>query len=323
MSTIRIPIFEAAEDAYWWVLCIEKYFKQWFTLDALKMKVAGLAMKGPALTWWLHWYPSHRLVNWDAFTTIFLWKFKPEWRVILPLPDDEDNLELQPTVMDEGINDSYQISSLPVVSRLKIVASIKDSPIQSQIAAKTSYKNEHEPLFFEQANLDDNVTFQSRELIPEGGSFSMIVDTVPGVVAEQKEHVTTVGNFVVPHPVSDSDLAFVKFPPPPPKPPEPELSSLSHGSSQTTIPPLFQSPETQPTPPKPPRPPDCVSILISPSPPTSETIAKTVSVLVPSSPPIPMPEHIHSSQAHVKFEPHSHHRGFNNDDDFANEKFGK
>jgi hypothetical protein len=72
MSTIRIPIFDATEDAYWWVLSIEKYFKQWFTLDTLKMTVVGLAMKGPALTWWLRWYPHHRSMNWDAFTSAFL-----------------------------------------------------------------------------------------------------------------------------------------------------------------------------------------------------------------------------------------------------------
>ncbi|MCI41729.1 hypothetical protein A2U01_0062963, partial [Trifolium medium] len=30
-------------------------------------------------------------MNWDTFTTVFLWQFKPEWRVILPLPDDDEN----------------------------------------------------------------------------------------------------------------------------------------------------------------------------------------------------------------------------------------
>ncbi|GAU42314.1 hypothetical protein TSUD_140510 [Trifolium subterraneum] len=89
MSTMRIPIFDATEDAYWWVLCTEKYFKQWLTPETLKMTVAGLAMKGPALTWWLQWYPRHPSMNWDVFTTVFLWNFKPEWRVILPLPNDE------------------------------------------------------------------------------------------------------------------------------------------------------------------------------------------------------------------------------------------
>ncbi|MCI25427.1 hypothetical protein A2U01_0046618, partial [Trifolium medium] len=124
------------------------------------------------------------------------------------------------------------------------------------------------------------------------------------------------------------DLAFVTFPPPPPKPPELELSALSHGSSQTTTPPLFKSPENQSTTSKPPKPPDCVSILISPSPPTSDTIAKTVSLLDPSSLPVSTPVKIHPSQPCVKItdpvsvtipvtELHSNGRGLNDDVDFA------
>jgi hypothetical protein len=306
---MRIPIFDATEDAYWWVLCTEKYFKLWSTPETLKMTVAGLAMKGPALTWWLHWYPCHRWVDWDSFTTIFLWQFKPEWRVVLPLPDDKEELEdepqqlvqgdsigQQPTMEDERINDSNQFSSSHVVSDLDLALSIEDFIVQSSIPAEIPL---HTPLFVDPENKDGD---------------NMIIDTVPVVVAERKEPVAAVGDFVVPDLVSDSDLAFVTFPPPPHKPSESELSALSHDSSKTTRPPLFQSPETHPTPPKPPRPPDCVSILISPSLPTSETTAKTISVLVLSSPP---PEHIHSSQPHAKIEPHFHHRGFHNDVDFA------
>jgi hypothetical protein len=89
-SEMVIPKFDGEIDAYWWVLCTEKYFKHWRTPETYKMIVAGLAMKGPPLTWWLRWYPRHSSVNWDAFTSIFLWQFKPEWRVILPVPDDED-----------------------------------------------------------------------------------------------------------------------------------------------------------------------------------------------------------------------------------------
>jgi hypothetical protein len=134
MSTIRIPIFDATEDAYWWVLCIEKYFKQWFTLDTLKMTVVGLAMKGPALTWWLRWYPHHRSMNWDAFTSVFLWQFKPEWRVILPLPDDDEDVEFEPeqltgnvveqtTMVEEGISDSNQHPSSIEIADLEIADS--------------------------------------------------------------------------------------------------------------------------------------------------------------------------------------------------------
>jgi hypothetical protein len=97
---MRIPFFDATEDAYWWVLCTEKYFKTWSTPETLKMTVAGLAMKGPALTWWLRWYPRHPWVNWDAFTSIFLWQFKAEWREILPVA--EEDLELEPPQLVQG-----------------------------------------------------------------------------------------------------------------------------------------------------------------------------------------------------------------------------
>jgi hypothetical protein len=94
MSTMSIPIFDATEDAYWWLLCTEKYFKLWSTPETEKMKVAALAMQGTALTWWLRWYPRHPWMNWDACTAVFLWNFKHEWRIILPLPEDDEESSL-------------------------------------------------------------------------------------------------------------------------------------------------------------------------------------------------------------------------------------
>ncbi|MCI69549.1 hypothetical protein A2U01_0090812 [Trifolium medium] len=49
-SEMVIPVFDCKIDAYWWVLCTEKYFKHWRTPETLKMIVAGLVMKGPPLT---------------------------------------------------------------------------------------------------------------------------------------------------------------------------------------------------------------------------------------------------------------------------------
>ncbi|MCI35863.1 hypothetical protein A2U01_0057084, partial [Trifolium medium] len=105
--------------------------------------------------------------------------FKPEWRVILPLPDDEEDMEFEPdklsgsvveqsTVVEEGISDFNQHSSSLEVADLEIADSIEDSLVQSQFPTETPFKNEHEPLFFDQANQDDNITFQSYELITEG-----------------------------------------------------------------------------------------------------------------------------------------------------------
>ncbi|MCH85015.1 swarming motility protein ybiA [Trifolium medium] len=104
-----IPVFDGEIDAYWWVLCIEKYFKHWRTPETLKMIVAGLAMKGPALTWWLRWYPRHPWVNWDAFTSIILWHFKPEWRVMLSIPDDEEELVQD---LEQSVNVDAEFSTI-------------------------------------------------------------------------------------------------------------------------------------------------------------------------------------------------------------------
>jgi hypothetical protein len=105
-----IPVFDCEIDAYWWVLCTEKYFKRWDIPETEKMAVAAIAMKGPALTSWLRWYPRHPWVTWDAFTSVFLWQFKPEWRVILPSPDDEEDLEFEPQQLQQG--DSVDVDSM-------------------------------------------------------------------------------------------------------------------------------------------------------------------------------------------------------------------
>jgi len=84
-----IPVYDCEIDVYWWILCTKKYFERWGTLEEKKMEVVAIAMRGRALTWWLWWYPRHQSVSWDAFTALFLWQFKLEWRVILPVPDDD------------------------------------------------------------------------------------------------------------------------------------------------------------------------------------------------------------------------------------------
>jgi len=73
-----IPVFDEEIDAYWWVLCTEKYFKRWNIPDTQKMDVAAIAMKGPALPLWRQWYPRRLWMNMDEYTSVFIWKFKPE-----------------------------------------------------------------------------------------------------------------------------------------------------------------------------------------------------------------------------------------------------
>jgi hypothetical protein len=85
---MEFSIFDGEEDAYWWILCIEKYFKIKGTSEAGKILVAGLAMDGCALKWWLWWSRCHPTSNWDTFTIALLWRFKHEWRHLLPALDE-------------------------------------------------------------------------------------------------------------------------------------------------------------------------------------------------------------------------------------------
>ncbi|MCI47475.1 hypothetical protein A2U01_0068717, partial [Trifolium medium] len=51
-------------------------------------------------------------MNWDEFTTVFLWQFKPEWRVILTLQEDEENPILESSA---SYFDSW-VANLPVIA---------------------------------------------------------------------------------------------------------------------------------------------------------------------------------------------------------------
>jgi hypothetical protein len=77
---MAIPVFKGEDDAYQWVLCTEQHFKEQNIVENAQLTVAVKALQGRALRWWL--WRSHRQLptTWDAFTTIFLWRFKPEWR---------------------------------------------------------------------------------------------------------------------------------------------------------------------------------------------------------------------------------------------------
>jgi len=84
-----ISIFDGSEDAYWWLICSEKSFNSRGLSDAWKLIETVLAMRGSALTWWLGWSHRNPNSNWESFTIAFLWQFHPEFRDVLPLPEDE------------------------------------------------------------------------------------------------------------------------------------------------------------------------------------------------------------------------------------------
>lgn len=72
MSVMEISVFDEDEDAYWWILCTEKFFAAKGTQESEKMTAIVPAMSGRALHWWRWWYPRHPQVSWDSFTVAFL-----------------------------------------------------------------------------------------------------------------------------------------------------------------------------------------------------------------------------------------------------------
>ncbi|CAK8577294.1 unnamed protein product [Lathyrus sativus] len=73
-----ILLFDEEKDAYWWILCFKKFFKEHGTPESLKvLKVFG-ALRGSALKWWIWGSRVHRRYTWDTFTTTLLWRFKPK-----------------------------------------------------------------------------------------------------------------------------------------------------------------------------------------------------------------------------------------------------
>jgi len=65
-------------------------------------------MRGCVVKWWRWWSPLHLDVSWDDFTTPFLWRFKPEYRPILPLfnEEEEPDQEFPPLMeLNESMNE--------------------------------------------------------------------------------------------------------------------------------------------------------------------------------------------------------------------------
>jgi hypothetical protein len=218
------------------------------------MTVAGLAMKGSALTWWLCWYPRHPWVNWDAFTAIFLWQFKPEWRVILPSPEDVeleseqsvkgDSSNEQSLVVDEGFNDLIHLSPSPVVRDLGVAFS-KEPLIPTPTPAKTTI------------NDDDNTAESSTHLFCPSSPKTTLAPTLPQPNPPEfhnlwERNELSLSMFTI----TESMVAISHvFPSPPPKPPDPNLqmeTTLPPSSSSFTILKEAKPPFASPLPTEPP-----------------------------------------------------------------------
>ncbi|MCH85994.1 swarming motility protein ybiA, partial [Trifolium medium] len=129
----KISIFDGSEDSYWWVLCVEKFFKEQRTPNALKLTTAVMTLKGRAHQWWL-WRSRRQppITTWEAFTTVFLWRFKHEWREILPIEGEEEE-EDKPTENEEPAatiqktSSKNEISEKPVESEAIISQNLTSS----------------------------------------------------------------------------------------------------------------------------------------------------------------------------------------------------
>ncbi|XP_058770834.1 uncharacterized protein LOC131644368 isoform X1 [Vicia villosa] len=90
-----MPQFDGGEDAYWWLICIEKHFDVVGTPESEKLPEAVKALRNRALKWWQWWSRRHLQANWKTFSVALLWHFKPEYRDLLPISYEEAEPELE------------------------------------------------------------------------------------------------------------------------------------------------------------------------------------------------------------------------------------
>jgi hypothetical protein len=116
-----ISVFDGEDDSYCWVLHVEKFFTEQGTPDALKLPTAVMALRGRAHQWWL--WRSHRQppTTWDAFTTVFLWRFKPEWREILPIENEEEESGLDLSLLPLSNGSSSRVTELTTMEEEVVV----------------------------------------------------------------------------------------------------------------------------------------------------------------------------------------------------------
>ncbi|AES74980.1 hypothetical protein MTR_6g021620 [Medicago truncatula] len=87
---MAISLFSGDSDGYWWILCTEDHFRVNGVPKHAQLSAAVSALQVRALHWWRWWYPRHPDVDWESFTTSFIWRFQPEFREILPMDDEEE-----------------------------------------------------------------------------------------------------------------------------------------------------------------------------------------------------------------------------------------
>lgn len=82
-----------------------------------QLPAAVSALQGRALHWWKWWYPRHPNVDWESFTTSFIWRFQPEFRDILPVDDEEEEPHRELTVPTTALATQTVLRSKRVLFR--------------------------------------------------------------------------------------------------------------------------------------------------------------------------------------------------------------
>jgi hypothetical protein len=65
---MEILVFSDEDDAYWWVICMDKYFNAMEIPGEKKMRVVTKAIRGKTILWWFCWIHRHPEANWETFS---------------------------------------------------------------------------------------------------------------------------------------------------------------------------------------------------------------------------------------------------------------
>ncbi|CAK8544601.1 unnamed protein product [Lathyrus sativus] len=121
---MKILLFDGEDEAYWWILCFEKFFKEHGTSESLKVLKAVGTLRGRALKWWQWRSKYHSWMSWNTFAEVFRWHFKPEWRHLFLKLDEEIEptyTSVEPVVAtsfpDDFIDDKFRDATLATIEQ--------------------------------------------------------------------------------------------------------------------------------------------------------------------------------------------------------------
>ncbi|XP_058763105.1 uncharacterized protein LOC131636510 isoform X2 [Vicia villosa] len=93
LSEKVLPIFDGTEDAYWWLIQLDRYFEanRWISEKMKVDWVTLFALRGEASLWWYSWKKNHQSATWKEFEMAFIKNFIPDLWDMLEVAEDEEN----------------------------------------------------------------------------------------------------------------------------------------------------------------------------------------------------------------------------------------